>query len=90
MNNNFYTFKKSHNLINRIYNMLIFLGTIKNTQNEKIIKKFLNRRIEDVEYIETLAKYFESRRRRYKKHPEVLCNLNDLIYDLEYLKQYLF
>jgi len=69
--------------------MLVYFGTIKNPSNEKVIKKFFHKRLEDVEYVESLAKYFEKRRRGFKNNPDVLCNLNDLIYDLDYLKQYL-
>lgn len=89
MDNNFYTFKKKHNIINRIYNMLVFMGTLKYPHNEKVVKRFLNHKIEEVDYIETIAKFFESKKKLYKKNQEVICNLNALVYDLEYLKQYL-
>ncbi len=69
--------------------MLIFFGTIKNPSDEHVIKKFFNQRLEDVEYVESLAKYFERKIRKYKNNPDVRCNLVDLVYDLDYLKQYL-
>lgn len=89
MNKDFYRFIKSHNLINRIYDMLLYFGTIKNEENEKNIKKFFFQRLQDVEYVESLAKYFEEKLRKYKKIPDIRCNLLDLINDLNYLKQYL-
>lgn len=89
MNKDFYRFIKSHNLINRIYDMLLYFGTIKNEKNEKNIKKFFFQRLQDVEYVESLAKYFEEKLRKYKKFPDIRCNLLDLINDLNYLKQYL-
>lgn len=70
--------------------MLIFFGTIKNPNDERVIKKFFNQRLEDIEYVESLAKYFEKKLRKYKTNADVRCNLTDLIYDLDYLKQYLF
>lgn len=69
--------------------MLIFFGTIKNPSDERVIKKFFKQRLEDVEYVESLAKYFEGKKRKYKNNPDVRCNLTDLVYDLDYLKQYL-
>lgn len=89
MNKDFYRFIKSHNLTNRIYDMLLYFGTIKNENNEKNIKKFFFQRLQDVEYVESLAKYFEEKLRKYKKIPDIRCNLLDLINDLNYLKQYL-
>ena len=89
MNKDFYRFIKSHNLINRIYDMILYFGTIKNEENEKNIKKFFFQRLQDVEYVESLAKYFEEKLRKYKKIPDIRCNLLDLINDLNYLKQYL-
>ena len=80
MNKDFYRFIKSHNLPNRIYDMLLYFGNI---------KKFFFQRLQDVEYVESLAKYFEEKLRKYKKFPDIRCNLLDLINDLNYLKQYL-
>ena len=50
---------------------------------------FFHKRLEDTVYVEELAKYFEEKLRKYKKIPEIRCNLLDLISDLNYLKQYL-
>lgn len=85
----YFTFIKSHNLVNRIYDMLNYFGLFKNPNGELSIKKFLSQRLADVDYVESLAKYFEQNMRKYKKNVDLKCNLRDLIYDLEYLKQYL-
>lgn len=92
MTNNYNDFKRyirSHNLVNRIYDMLYYFKVFKNNQSEKQVKAFFDQRLEDITYVETLAKYFESKLRTYRKNHEVRCNLNDLISDLNYLKQYL-
>lgn len=91
MNKSYYTFVRSHNLVNRIYDMLVYMEVIKHTENVAVTKKFFRQRLEDVEYVEELAKFFERKLRlkKYKKNGDVRCNLIDLIYDLDYLKQYL-
>lgn len=89
MKKDFYAFIKSHNLVNRIYDMVFYFGLIKNPKDEKYIKKFFLQRLEDVEYVESLAKYFEKKIPKTKKNHDLKCNLNDLVYDLDYLKQYL-
>lgn len=89
MKKDFYAFIKSHNLVNRIYDMVFYFGLIKNPKDEKNIKKFFLQRLEDVEYVESLAKYFEKKIPKSKKNHDLKCNLNDLVYDLDYLKQYL-
>lgn len=86
----FKRFVRSHNLVNRIYDMVCFFGMIKDNKDvEKEVKMFFNQRLEDVVYVESLAKYFEEKLRKHKKTPEIRCNLLDLISDLNYLKQYL-
>ena len=82
-------FIKSHSLVNRIYDMVFFYGLIKNPNNEKAVKRFFKNGLADIEYVETLAKYFESKKRYEKKNVELWFNLRDLIYDLDYVKQYL-
>ena len=86
----FKRFVRSHNLINRIYDMLIFFEVIKDSKHEEQIKKFFMQRIEDITYVETLAKYFEEKLRKNGNHTELRCNLLELICDLNYLKQYLY
>lgn len=89
MKNHFYAYVKSHSLVNRIYDMLDYFGVFKDTKNKVAIKRFFSMRLEDIEYVESLAKYFEEQMKKNKKNIEVRCNLRDLIYDLDYLKQYL-
>lgn len=89
MTKDFYAFIKSHNLVNRIYDMIYYFRAIKNPNDEETIKKFFKQRLEDVEYVESLAKYFEKKLRKNKSNIDLRCNLQDLVYDLDYLKQYL-
>lgn len=89
MQNNYINFIKSHNLVNRIYDMLFYFGMLKDEKNEKTVKKFFVKKLDDIEYVETLAKYFERKLKQYKDKVEIKCNLLDLINDLNYLKQYL-
>lgn len=89
MNKDLRRFIRSHNLVNRIYDMLFYLKVLKNSDNEINTKKFFYYRLEDVAYVESLAKFFENKLRKYRKIPNVRCNLIDLIQDLDYLKQYL-
>lgn len=89
MNKDLRRFIRSHNLVNRIYDMLFYLKVLKNSDNEINTKKFFYYRLEDVAYVESLAKFFEIKLRKYRKIPDVRCNLIDLIRDLDYLKQYL-
>ena len=85
----FYAFIRSHNLLNRIYDMVCYFGLIKNLDNSHNIKKCFLRNLEDIVYVETLAKFFEKKLTKNYKNVELRCNLKDLIYDLDYLKQYL-
>lgn len=89
MNKGYELFLKSHNLVNRIYDMIFYFGLIKDHSKQVSIKKFIKMRLVDIDYVESLAKYFEKKMRINKKNIELLCNLRDLIYDLDYLKQYL-
>ena len=84
-----HSFIRSHNLVNRIYNMMIFFHVLKNDETKTNVKKFLNMRLEDAVYVEDLIVYFERKKCKNKKNIDLYCNLKDLIYDLEYLKQYL-
>lgn len=89
MNKNCYNFIRGHNLVNRTYDMVVYFGLLKNPDNEKVIKRFFKQRLIDVEYIESLTCYFEKKLRKHKNNINLRCDLIDLIYDLEYLKQYL-
>ena len=83
------SFITSHNLVNRIYDMIFYFGVIKDSSNEKVVKKFLKESLLKVEYVESLAKYFEKRLTKNYNNIELRYNLKDLINDLNYLKQYL-
>lgn len=89
MKKDFKLFIRSHNLIDRIYDMIFYLGIVKNKNSEEVVKKFLRQRLEDEVYVESLAHYFEKIQDRNKNNIELKCNLQDLVYDLNYLKQYL-
>ena len=89
-NNSINSFIKSHNLINRIYDMLYYFGVLKNQNNMKKVILYFKKKLEDIEYVETLAKYFEIKIKKSKNNIELRCNLIDLVYDLDYLKQYLY
>lgn len=89
MKKNVHTFIRSHNLVNRIYDMVFYFGAIKNPKDKKNIQKFFFQRLEDVSYVESLIKYFEKKLKKSKNIIQLRCNLQDLIYDLEMLKQYL-
>ena len=45
--------------------------------------------MQNIYYVETLAKFFEEKKEKNKKNIELRCNLIDLITDLDFLKQYL-
>ena len=89
MDKDLYRYITSHNLVNRIYDMVFYFGLIKNPENESNIKKFFKVSLKDIEYVESLAKYFDNKMRYSKKNIELWCNLRDLVYDLDYVKQYL-
>lgn len=81
---------KSHNLINRVYDMLDYLNFFKNNkQDVELLKKNINLNLHSKYSVETLAKYFEEKKRKNNKNIELRCNLIDLINNLNYLKQYL-
>lgn len=90
MRKNWHSFVKSHNLVNRIYDMLDYLDFFKEKNiDADSIKIGIKKRLNSKYYVETLAKYFDDKKRRNKNNIELRCNLNDLINDLDYLKQYL-
>ena len=91
MKQEFRAFIKSHNLVNRIYDMALYYHLIKNNDNEKEIKTEMQSIKNDmnIEYVESLAQYFDKKLQRHPKNIDLRCNLIDLVYDLDYLKQYL-
>lgn len=87
---NWYSYVKSRNLINRIYDMLEYFNYFDNEfWNKENIRQFLKENINDIIFVETLIKYLDDKLKRNKKKVELRCNLSDLINDLDYLKQYL-
>lgn len=88
MNKKYNAFIKSHNLINRIFDMVVYFNLIKKPYDELTIKKYFKKNINNIEYVESLAKYFEKRLQKNYNNIELRCNLKDLISDLNYLKQY--
>lgn len=89
MKKNVYSFIKSHNLVNRVYDQVYFLGVIKEPVNDKLFKNFFKKKLVNIDYVESLAKYFEKKLSKNNNNIELCCNLKDLIYDLNILKQYL-
>lgn len=80
------------NLVNRVYDMLEYFGfSSKLNLTDEEIEEFMTCYLQDVYFVETLAKYFETRlkKKRYKTNIDLKVNLNQLINDLNYLKQYL-
>ena len=47
-----YKFVKSKDLVNRIYNMVVYFEIIKDLNHEDIIKIFFHNSLCDIEYIE--------------------------------------
>ncbi len=88
MEKNANSFIKSHNLVNRVYDMVYYLGIIKEPTNDQLFKNFFKKRLTEIEYVESLAKYFEKKLSKNYDNIELRCNLKDLIYDLNILKQY--
>ena len=81
---------KSHNLVNRCYDMLSYYNAFKH-QNlpSKEIKKNIYKNLQEIEIVETYAKYFNMKFKNTKNKVELKCNLKDLVNDLNYLKQYI-
>ena len=89
MNKKHRDFIKRRKLLDRIYDMLLYLGAIKDFNQESSFKSFFKNNLNDIEYIESLAKYFDDKLKKNIQNIELKCNLSDLITDLDYLKQYL-
>lgn len=80
---------KRHNLVNRIYDMVVYFNVVKNNNEESNIKKFFLQNLKEVDYVESLAKFFETKLYKCRKNIDLKINLEDLVNDLNYLKQYL-
>ena len=62
----------------------------KEDTNDIDVKRILCQRLEDVDYVESLAKCFERRMKNYQSNRKMFIKLRDLVYELEYLKQFLY
>lgn len=88
--NNWHSFVKSHNLVNRVYDMFNYFDLFKDhKESKKELKKQIYNKIRSFYYIENVAKYFEDKLKENQKNVEIKTNLKDLLYDLDCLKQYL-
>lgn len=90
MKKSWYSYVRSHDLVNRIYDMMIELRILKQDDININIKKILYRRLEDVEYVESIIISFERRNKRYKNNQILFNKVKDLVYELEYLKEFLY
>ncbi len=83
-------FIKNHNLVDRLYDMAHFFGLDDNNPEKRtIINKFFYYNLGNSEYVELIAKYFEDKKKRCTNNIELYFNINKLITDLDYLKQYI-
>ncbi len=83
-------FIRTHNLVNRLYDMSNYFNLNKNNKEKsKVIKRFFHYNLGNIEYVELLAKYFDEKKQKCKNNVELYCNLKELINDLNYLKQYI-
>lgn len=57
--------------------------------SKKELKANLYNSLQDLEVVETYAKYFDNKLRKKSRNIELKCNLKELISDLNFLKQYL-
>lgn len=84
------SYTKSRNLVNRVYDMLEYFNFKDKYQDvDKNFKQYLDDKLKDIYFVETLIKYLDDKLKRNYKKIELRCNLHDLINDLDYLKQYL-
>ena len=88
MNKMYNEFIKNHNLINRMYDMLVYFNLLSKTDNEIEIKTSIKKQLANIEYVELTANYFEKKLKKNYNKIELRCNLKELIDDLNYLKQY--
>ncbi len=83
-----HAFIKSHNMVNRIFDVLEYLKFPKDNDQEDI-KLRIKKQLVNPYYVEDLAKYFEDKKNKNIYNTELRCSLTDLIYDLNILKIYL-
>lgn len=84
------SYARRKNLLNRFYNMLNYFDYFNiNDLDEKDAKRLLVRKMNDIYFLETFAKFLEQELKKNKNKIELKCNIKDLIDDINYLKQYL-
>lgn len=83
-----HSYSASHFMINRIYDMLIYFDIFKDIKNKVNLKKVIRNNLNNIYYLEDLAKYFSDKLKKNYNNVELRCNLIDLIYDIDCLKQY--
>ena len=84
------TYARRKKLLNRFYNMLDYFGYFNNYDlDEKDAKRILIKKINDIYFLETFAKFLEQELKKKNNKVELKCNIKDLIDDINYLKQYL-
>ena len=89
MINNAKEFIKEESLIDRTFYILDYLGIFKDYTGSKYdLKEKLYNLLLNIEYVETLIKYIE-KKIKYCKNTELKFNMKDLIFKLNFLKQYL-
>ncbi len=79
--------RKRKNLLNvKIYNLLVYFDFFRNrSENPKVIKEKIQKILNNIYSIETLAKYLEVKRK--KCNNKKICNeIKNVIEDLEDLK----
>lgn len=87
--NNWQNYIKNKNLINRIFDMLQYFNFTSDAFAKTSLRDSLKSHINDIVFVETLIKYFDTKRKINKNKIELRCNLQMLVDDLDYLKQYL-
>lgn len=76
-------------LVDRIFYVLDFLGLFRDyTGSKSNLKDKLNDLLQNIDYVETLIKYIE-KKKKYCKNVELKLNMRDLVIKLNFLKQYL-
>jgi hypothetical protein len=62
-----HSFVKSHNLVNRIYDMLDYFHCFDEVKNVELAKNQIKNKIRSIYYVETLAKYFDDKKNKFTR-----------------------
>lgn len=80
----------SHNLVNRLFDMLYYFYFFKNAQSDyKSIKKSIEKSLKRIEDVESFAKFLELKLKKKNQNLEIKLNIKHLVDDLNFLKQLL-